>query len=148
MTRPHFVVKTSARLLLGALFTVFGLNGFLGFLPTPPHEGAAAVFLGGLAASGYMFPLIKGTELVAGLLLLGNRFVPLALTLLAPVVVNILAFHAFLEPSGTLVPLVATALGVYLAYTERAAFLPMLRARSSDVAPRSARAGGHASATA
>jgi hypothetical protein len=147
MTRTQFKAKTAARLLLGAAFTVFGLNGFLHFIPMPAPSGLAAVFMGGLGATGYMFPLIKGTEVVAGLLLLSNRFVPLALTILAPVVVNIVAFHAFLEPAGLALPLVLTALGIYLAYTERAVFAPVLQARSSDSVPQSARRG-QASATA
>jgi hypothetical protein len=147
MTRTQFKAKTAARLLLGAAFTVFGLNGFLHFLPMPAPSGLSAVFMGGLGATGYMFPLIKGTEVVTGLLLLSNRFVPLALTILAPVVVNILAFHAFLAPSGLGLPLVLTALGIFLAYTERAAFAPLLRAHSGEKVPASARRG-HASATA
>ncbi|HYP90289.1 MAG TPA: DoxX family protein [Polyangiaceae bacterium] len=147
MTRNQFKAKTAARLLLGAIFTVFGLNGFFHFLPMPPPSGLAAAFLGGLAASGYMFPLIKGTEVLMGLLLLSNRFVPLALTILAPIVVNIVAFHAFLAPSGVALPLVIIALGIYLAYTEGAAFAPILQARSNDAAPESARSG-HAAAAA
>jgi len=75
--------------------------------------------------------------------LLSNRFVPLALTVLAPVVVNIVAFHAFLAPSGIALPLVIVALGVYLAYTERAVFAPLLQARSNEPVPQSARRGGH-----
>ena len=147
MTRTQFKTKTAARLLLGAIFTVFGLNGFFHFLPQPPPSGMAAVFLGGLSASGYMFPLIKGTEVIVGLLLLSNRFVPLALTVLAPVVVNIVAFHAFLAPGGMVIPLVVTSLGVYLAYTERAVFAPFFQARSLEPVPSSARAGHAAAAT-
>jgi hypothetical protein len=147
MTRTQFKAKTAARLLLGAIFFVFGLNGFLHFLPQPPHAGLAAAFLGGLGASGYFFPLLKGTEVIVGLLLLSNRFVPLALTVLAPVVVNIVAFHAFLDPSGLVLPLVIAALGIYLAYTERAAFAPLLQARSGEVVAQS-HPRGHASATA
>ena len=139
MTRTQYKVKTAARLLLGAVFTVFGLNGFLHFLPAPPPSGLAAVFVGGLAASGYMFPLIKGTEVVVGLLLLSNRFVPLALTILAPVVVNILAFHLFLAPAGLALPLIVTALGIYLATTERATFAPLLHAKSTEAVPVSQR---------
>lgn len=148
MTRSQFKAKTAARLVLGAIFTVFGLNGFLHFIPAPPPSGLAAVFVGGLAASGYMFPLLKGTEVIVGLLLLGNRFVPLALTILAPIVVNIVAFHAFLAPAGLALPLVITALGIYLATTERAIFAPFFRARSSEHVPESERPGRHASATA
>jgi hypothetical protein len=146
MTRTEFKAKTAARLALGAIFTVFGLNGFLHFIPQPPPSGLAAVFLGGLAASGYMFPLIKGTEVIVGLLLLSNRFVPLALTVLAPIVVNILAFHLFLAPAGLVLPLVVTALGVYLASTERAVFAPFFRAKSAERIPASDRTGSHASA--
>jgi hypothetical protein len=146
MTRTEFKAKTAARLALGAIFTVFGLNGFLHFIPQPPPSGLAAVFLGGLAASGFMFPLIKGTEVIVGLLLLSNRFVPLALTVLAPIVVNILAFHLFLAPAGLVIPIVVTALGVYLAWTERAIFAPFFRAKSSEPVPASSRAGSPASA--
>jgi hypothetical protein len=145
MTRTQFKAKTAARLALGAIFTVFGLNGFLHFLPMPAPSGLAAVFMGGLGATGYFFPLLKGTEVIAGLLLLSNRFVPLALTVLAPVVVNIVAFHAFLAPSGMALPLVIVALGVYLAYTERAVFAPLLQAKSNEPVPAS-NPRGHASA--
>jgi hypothetical protein len=145
MTRTQFKAKTAVRLALGAIFTVFGLNGFLHFIPAPAPSGLAAVFVGGLGASGYFFPLLKATEVVAGLLLLSNRFVPLALTVLAPIVVNIVAFHAFLAPSGMALPVVITALGVYLAYTERAVFAPLLQARSTEPVPASS-PRGHASA--
>jgi hypothetical protein len=146
MTRMQFKAKTATRLALGAIFTVFGLNGFFHFLPQPPPSGLSAVFIGGLAASGYMFPLIKGTEVIVGLLLLGNRFVPLALTILAPIVVNILAFHLFLAPAGLALPIAIAALGIYLASTERAVFAPFFQARSSEPVPPSARVGSRASA--
>lgn len=148
MTRTQFKVKTAARLLLGAIFFVFGLNGFLHFIPQPPPSGQMAAFAGGLMASGYFFPLLKGTEVVAGALLLGNRYVPLALTVLAPIVVNIVAVHAFLAPAGLGLALLIVALGVYLAYTERAVFAPLLRAKSDEAVPPSARVEGHATAAA
>ena len=140
-------LPAAARVVLGLAFFVFGLNGFLHFLPQPPMSGPPANFAGALFATGYMFPLLKGTEVVAGLLLLSNRFLPLALTILAPVVVNIVAFHAFLAPAGLPLPLLVAALGIYLAYTERATFAPVLRARSSEPLPESGRSA-HASATA
>jgi len=77
-----------------------------------------------------MFPLIKGTEVAASVLLLGNRYVPLALALLAPVLVNIVAFHAFLAPAGLALPIVLVALELYLARSYRDAFGPMLQART------------------
>ena len=127
-------LPTIARLGLGLAFLVFGLNGFLQFLPQPPMSGAPADFLGALFVTGYMFPLIKGTEVLAGALLLSNRFVPLALTLLAPLLVNIVAFHALLAGGGLGLPLVLLALEVALAYFYRDAFAPMLRARVEPAA--------------
>ena len=125
-------LPTAGRVLLGLVFFVFGLNGFLNFIPqpaTPPPEGAMA-FAGAMMKTGYLFPLLKATEVVSGVLLLSNRFVPLALTFLAPIVVNILAFHAFLAPSGAPIAIVVLALEVYLAWTYREAFRPMLVARA------------------
>jgi uncharacterized membrane protein YphA (DoxX/SURF4 family) len=120
---------TAARIVLGLAFFVFGLNGFLHFIPQPPPEGTAAAYLGGLAASGYMFPFIKGTEVLVGIALLAGRYVPLALTVLAPITLNIVAFHAFLAPAGTALPLALLALHVFLAVRYRAVFAPMLAAR-------------------
>jgi uncharacterized membrane protein YphA (DoxX/SURF4 family) len=119
---------TIARVFLGLVFTVFGLNGFLGFLPPPEPTAAGGAFLGALFASGYMFPLIKGTEIAAGLLLLSGRFVPLALTLLAPITINILAYHLFLDP-GLGLPLTLIAVQLYLAYAYRESFRPLLTAQ-------------------
>ena len=123
-------LPTAARLLLGLIFTVFGLNGFLHFIPQPPPSGPSGAFAGAMFATGYLFQLVKGTEVVAGLLLLSNRFVPLSLALLAPVIVNILAFHTFLAPSGLPLPLIILALELYLARSYRDAYSPMLQAKA------------------
>lgn len=136
MSRARRIVPEVARVLLGLVFFVFGLNGFLHFLPQPPHEGVAATFLGGLAASGYFFPLLKATEVVSGALLLANRFVPLALVVLAPVVVNIVAFHAALDHAGLGVALVVLALEIGLAYAHRKVFAPILTPKVEKSAPR------------
>jgi hypothetical protein len=127
--------RAVARVLLGLCFFVFGLDYFLHFMPPPtgPFPAGAMEFGGALMKTGYMFPLIKGTEVLAGALLLSNRFVPLALALLAPVIVNIVAFHAFLEPDGLPLVLAILAIELGLAWSHRAAFLPMLAPR----APRS-----------
>lgn len=122
-------LPTAARLFLGLIFTVFGLNGFLGFLPMPEPTPEGGAFLGALAATGYMFPLIKSTEVVAGLLLLSGRFVPLALLLLAPVSVNILAYHIALDPAPGM-PLLIVATGIYLAYAYRDSFRSVLAAKA------------------
>lgn len=126
-------LPTLARVLLGLMFFVFGLNGFLNFIPAPKEgipEGAMA-FAGAMMKTGYLFQLVKGTEVAVGVLLLINRFVPLALVMIAPVIVNIVAFHAFLAPSGMAAPLVIAALELYLAWAYRAVYRPMLAARIS-----------------
>ncbi|MDF3056041.1 MAG: DoxX family protein [Rariglobus sp.] len=120
-----------ARVLMGLALFIFGLNGFLNFIPqpeTPMPEGAMA-FAGALMATGYMMQMIAVTLLIVGALLLLNRFVPLALALFAPFIVNSLAFHIFLERSGLPVACVFLALELYLAWAYRAAFRPMLAAR-------------------
>jgi len=125
-------VAFGARMLLGLIFVVFGLNGFLSFIPMPPPEGAAAAFMGGLAASGYFFPLLKGTEVIVGVLLLSGRFVPLALTVLAPITLNILAFHLLLAPSGLPLALLVMALHLSLAWIYRSAFAGVLQSRTDS----------------
>jgi len=118
-----------ARVVLGLIFVVFGLNYFLKFLganPSPPER--AAPFILGLVSAGYVFPIIKAIEVASGLALLGNRFVPLALTLLAPIIVNIAAVHILLVPMYPMA-IILLALEIYLAWTYRRAFAPMLEAR-------------------
>jgi uncharacterized membrane protein YphA (DoxX/SURF4 family) len=125
-------LPAAARFLMGLIFVVFGMNGFLNFIPPPPPETmpeGAVAFGNALMKTGYMFPLVKGTEVLVGVMLLANRFVPLALALLAPVVVNIVAFHAFLAPEGMVMTFIVLALQVYLAWSYRAAYRPMLALR-------------------
>lgn len=98
-----------ARILLGLLFFVFGLNGFLHFIPTPPPPGLAGQYMGALFLSHYLVPVFL-LQIIGGLLLLVGRYVPLALLLLGPVIVNILLFHSLMAPSGLPVALVATVL--------------------------------------
>ena len=121
-----------ARILLGLVFFVFGLAYFLNFMPAPkelPPKPAMDLSIA-MMNSGYLFALIKGTEVLVGALLLCNRFVPLALALIAPVLVNIVAFHAFLAPADIAIPVGLVALELYLAWTYRAAFRPMLAFRT------------------
>ena len=120
-----------ARNLLGVIFFVSGLNGFLPFIPQPTMPAAAGAFAGALAATGYMFPLIKSVEVIAGALLLSTRFVPLALALLAPDVVNIVLFHAVLAPGGLGIALLLLVFELATAWAYRDAFASMLRARTS-----------------
>ena len=131
MTTRSSKLYTAGRLTLGLIFFVFGLNGFLHFIPQPPPTGPGLAFAGGLMAVGYFFPLLKGIEVAVSLLLLSNRFVPLALAVLAPIVVNILAFHLFVAPAGLPLALLILALEIGLARANRAVFAPMLQARTA-----------------
>lgn len=127
-------LPTAARYFMGLMFFVFGLNGFLNFMPPPPPETLPAdsvAFSEALVKSGYLFQLIKGTEVLVGVLLLANRFVPLALALIAPIVVNIVAFHAFLMPDGMVMTFIVLALEVYLAWAYRESFRGMLVMRAT-----------------
>jgi putative oxidoreductase len=88
-----------ARILLGLIFLIFGLNGFLNFIPGSLPSGPAGQFLSLLAQSHYDL-VVSALQLAGGVLLLLNRYVPLALVLLGPVIVNIVLFHLFMDPSG------------------------------------------------
>jgi len=118
---------TGARVLLGLVF-------FVHFIPQPPMPDPAAAFAHAMFATGYLFTLVKVVEVASGALLLSGRFVPLALVLLAPIIVNIVLFHGFLAPAGLAVPVVVLALELFLAWSYRDAYRPMLQAR---VAPAS-----------
>ncbi|MCF3649733.1 DoxX family protein [Synoicihabitans lomoniglobus] len=124
------------RILFGLGCTIFGLNGFLNFIQPPPDlvlSDEAMAFSVALMESGYMMPMIGATLLVPGLLLLANRFVPLALVLLAPFFVNSVAFHLALERTGLPNALVFVAMLLYLAWTYRAAYRPLFVARYSAI---------------
>jgi uncharacterized membrane protein YphA (DoxX/SURF4 family) len=116
-----------ARILLGVIFLVFGLNGFLQFLPQPEMPQPAVAFFGGLAASGFMLPTLFATQVVGGaLLLLG--MVPLGVVILAPVIVHIVEFHVFLAPAGLPLAVLVATLAAFLAWTHRAAYRPLFAA--------------------
>lgn len=116
-----------ARLLLGSTMTIFGLNGFFHFITIPHMIGAAGQFMAGLSASGYFFPFLKATEIGCGILLIIGKRVPLALLILAPILLNIILFHLFLSPEGLILPLILTALELYLAYNYRKSFEKVLK---------------------
>jgi uncharacterized membrane protein YphA (DoxX/SURF4 family) len=111
-----------ARILLGLVFVVFGSNAFLHFMPMPPIEGQAGAFMTALASSGYFY-VIGFLQVVGGLcLLLGARFVPLGLTLLGPVIVNIVLYHLFLAPDGLGMAIGLSALALFLLWIYRFKF--------------------------
>lgn len=119
-----------ARIMLGIIFFVFGLNGFLNFLPQSPINESAGVFIGGLVGSGYFFQFLKFCELLAGIALLSGFYVPLALTLLAPIAANIFLFHLFLERSGLPISLVILSLLVFLAFSYKEYFKQIFTAKA------------------
>ena len=115
------IVTLVARLLLALIFVVFGLNGFLHFIPQPPPTGLAGQFVGALFVSHYLV-VVFVLQLLTGLLLLINRYVPLALTLLGPVIFNILLFHSFMSPAGLPMAFTVTVLWLVTAWGVRSAF--------------------------
>lgn len=123
-------LPTAARIVLGLVFFIVGLNGFFFFLPQPKTlpQGAVA-WMTAMVATGYLFPLVMGTQLICGVLLLANRFVPLALAVLAPILVNIIAYHIFLQPAGLVMAVPVLLLELYLVWTYRRVYRPMLAAR-------------------
>src|SRR6478672_193118 len=123
-----------ARVLLGLVFTVFGLNAFLHFFPNPPVPGLAGQFMGALLGSHY-YVIAFGTELIGGALLLSNRYVPLALTLLGPVIVNILSFHMFLDSENAAPAIAVTALWFVVFTQVRSAFSGLFVATPSEAEP-------------
>jgi hypothetical protein len=125
------IAATIARYLLGLAFVVFGANFFLHFLPQPPMSGPPADFAIALVQSGYVMQTVKVVEVVAGLMLLFNLYVPLALTLLAPVVVGVVGFHASLAPATGGGAYAVLVLELFLAYAYRAAYAPLFVARSA-----------------
>lgn len=120
-----------ARLLLGLIFVVFGLNGFLNFLSMGPMPtGLAGQFIGALVQSHYLW-VVAGLQVVGGVLLLVNRFVPLALVLLGPVIVNILLYHLFLNPAGIALAILVTILWFIVFYGHRQYFSGIFVQRTS-----------------
>ncbi|WP_409478708.1 DoxX family membrane protein [Pseudobdellovibrio sp. HCB154] len=106
-----------ARILLGLVMFLSGVAGLFNLIPPPPDLPADLVtFMTGLMASKYFFPFLKMTEIVCGLMLLTGFFVPLALVVLAPVVLNIFLVHAFLQPSGLPLAVIIGLLMVYLSF--------------------------------
>jgi len=107
--------STIARYLLGLIFLVLGLNGFLHFIPLPPPKGLAAQQFGGAIFTSHYWVVIFSIQVLGGVLLLVNRFVVLALVLLGPVIVNIFFFHALMAPEGLPLAIVVVVLWAILA---------------------------------
>ena len=129
--KENSVMRTAsviARYLAGVIFLVMGLNGFLNFIPLPPPAGIAAQFMGALYVSHYLW-VIFAFQVVAAVLVLLNRYVPLAVAVLAPVIVNILTFHTLMAPSGLPLALVVTVLWALIFIDVRPAFAGLFQSR-------------------
>ena len=122
------IISTVARYLAGMIFLVFGLNGYLNFIHMPPPLGIAAQFMGALYVSHFLW-VIFAFQVIPGVLLLINRFVPLAVAMLAPVLVNILTFHALMAPSSLPLALFVAALWALIFISVRPAFAGLFQSR-------------------
>ncbi len=125
------IASTIARYLLGLIFFVFGLNGFLHFIPLPLPDGTAGQLMGALFVSHFLVVVFL-LELVPAILLLAGRYVPLALVLLGPVIVNIFLFHAFMAPSGLPLALIVVVLWFLVAFGVRPAFAGILQPKVAN----------------
>lgn len=125
------IVVLIARIFLGLIFLIFGLNGFLHFIPARPVPGQAGIFLGVLIRSHYYY-FVATVQVISGALLLINRYVPLALALLAPMIANILVFHITMQPSGLAPGVFSAILWIILAWRLRAYFAPLFTQKSEQ----------------
>jgi putative oxidoreductase len=122
------IAKTIIRILLGLMMLVFGLNKFLQFIPMPPHDGVAGEFMIALAQSGYIFPIVAIVEIATGTMLLINKFKPMALIILFPVMLNAFLFHLFLDLPGIGGAALAIIMNAFLMISEKESYQGLLKA--------------------
>jgi len=130
-SKTKSILVIMARLLLGFIFAVFGLNFFFPFIKALMPTGIAGAFVGGLFQSGYFFQFLKVIESLSGLLLLIGWFTPLVLVVLFPISLNIFLFHAFLEPAGVPIAGVIILLHLFLAWSYRSYYKPLFTLHAS-----------------
>ena len=116
-----------ARVLLGLILLVFGLNNFLQFLPMPEMSAGAGEFMGALAKAGYFFPIIAIVEIIIGVLLLINKYTALALVVLFPILLNAFLFHLFLDIGGIGIAALANILNIFLFITNKEKYKEILQ---------------------
>ncbi|MGK0407169.1 MAG: putative membrane protein YphA (DoxX/SURF4 family) [Roseivirga sp.] len=120
--------KLIVRVVLGLMLVVFGLNKFLQFMPVPPMPEAAGAFMGALVTSGYIMAIVAIVEIATGILLLVNKFQPLTLVVLFPILLNAFLFHLFLDFAGIGGAVVALAMNVFLMFANKEAYSAVLKA--------------------
>jgi putative oxidoreductase len=122
------ILTNVSRFLLGFIFLVFGLNGFLHFIPMPPPSGIAGQFIGAMFVSKHLL-VVSALQVISGALLLVNRYLPIALTILGPIIVNILLFHVLMNPAGIGLAVFVTILWGVVFVSVRSAFAGIFEAR-------------------
>ena len=126
-------LETTSRILLGLIFAIFGFNHFVPFIPHPEMTGDALTYMTGLSAVGYFWPLLRALELLCGLALLSNRFVPLALSVLAPITLHITLFHLFSMPANLPLAIVMTLAHGYLVKRNWSHFSEIFKIKTNEV---------------
>jgi uncharacterized membrane protein YphA (DoxX/SURF4 family) len=129
------IASTIARYLLGLMFTVFGLNGFLHFLKMPPPSSPLAMQFMTVMSDSHYLMLVFAFQLLAGILLLSGRYIPLALTILAPIIVNIWMYHLTMDPAGIGPGVVATILWILVFLPVRANFVGLFQPKPEPPRP-------------
>lgn len=124
ITQPKGIKIAAAvvRYLLGLMFFVFGLNGFLNFMPMPPMQGDMLTYMNGMIASGYFLPFLKVCQVLVGVLLLSGFYVPLALAILGPMSLNIFLLHLAIDRAGMPMAIFVLAANIFLAWIYRENF--------------------------
>ena len=123
------ILILTTRIIFGLIFFTFGLNGFFNFIPVPPLSDAANNFLSALLATGYMLPLWKSVEVVVGLMLIFNIYVPLGLVILAPVTANIFLYHLFLDQENVAFGGLLLSIHVLFLFLHRRSYYPLLKVK-------------------
>ena len=117
------------RILMGLMFAFASITFFFKLMPQPESTGNIKLFMVGIEASVYLMTTVKIFELLCAVAFLSGRFVPLATVVIFPIILNILLFHAFLQPSGLPIAILLMLGNLFLAYYYRQKFEPMLTAK-------------------
>jgi putative oxidoreductase len=126
-------IHTVIRYLFGAGMTFFGLANLFQLMPPHSFPGNAGILMTAFADSGYILPAVGLTQLILGIALVTNRFIPLALLAFAPIVVNVILFHVFMDMASLPMALPVVAATGYLFFYNRVAFRQLLKANQNEI---------------
>lgn len=121
------IVISALRVMYGAIFFIFGLNGFLSLIPVPPMGDEANHFWQALLQTGYMVPMWKAVEMITGFAIIFNLFKPLALIVLSPVLINIFFFHLYLDQEHLFLPIALIICHCFFLYQKRSSYTDLLK---------------------